>query len=96
MRGRGVGMATTLQRLQAVTVQDVVLVTVCVLSVYLLRVHQALLLTPVWKKHVPVELYHNGRSIKFINKTQIQLSINLELSRLSINPSYILMLIPIS
>lgn len=58
---RGVGMETTLQRLQAVTVQDVVLATVCVLSVYLLRVHQTLLLTPAWKKHVPLELYHNGK-----------------------------------
>ena len=54
-------METTLQRLQTVTVQDVVLAIVCILSVYLLRVHQALVLTPVWKKHVPLELYRNGK-----------------------------------
>ena len=54
-------MEMTVQRLQAVTVQDVVLATVCLLSVYLLRAHHALTLTPAWKKHLPLELYRNGR-----------------------------------
>ena len=47
--------------LKHVRVQDLVLVAVCVLSIYLLRARDSLILQPTWRHHIDPTAFANGR-----------------------------------